>query len=219
MGRKKELSVKLGNKKRITLDKSEAETIFRIAAVYEIAQYVKRYVFSVFKDAYTSKRRVVSNMQARNVAEMVLMLLISEEYTDIDYAIDDVYRALGCPSTYNKETLPEPTYTVMSGDELVFLDYEDMRAVEDAILTAKLREVLRRTNPEIIQGNKAYNICRQAISLLREGMFTDIEYALEEVVERADTYDPDSHPLLARFDSVMIIHDDNYARRVGLTVA
>ena len=219
MRKKEELSVKLGNKKRITLKKSDAETIFKIAAVYEIAQYVKRYVSQMFKDAYTSKKRIVSNMQAKNVAEMALMLIISGEYTDIDYAIDDVYRALGCPSTYNKETMPEPTYTVMVGDELVFLSYEDMKAVEDTILTVKLREVLKRTSPEITQGNKAYNICRQAITLLREGLFTDIEYALEEVVERIDTYDPKTHPLLAQFDSVMIIHDDNYARRVGLTVA
>ena len=214
----KKLSVKISNKKRLSLTKSEAETIFRLALVYEVALYVKKYVHDAYKDLYTSRKRIVNNMQAKKIAEMAIMLLNSGTYTDLEYAVDDVYRALGCPCSDHNENMQEPTYMIAEGNTIKLLTYEDISFVENFILTIKFREVLKRTNPNITQGNKAYHICRQAISLMREGMFTDIEYALEEVVDRLETFDYSKHPLLRSFDDEMTASDDNYRKKVGLAM-
>ena len=215
----RKLSVKLQNKERLSLKRSDAEAIFMAAIIYELALYAKRFVSEQYKDLYTANKRIISNIQAKQIAEMALGLLLSDEYTDIEYAVDDSYKELGCPCTTYREIMTEPTYVVADGNEMLFISYEDMQAVENLVLTIKFREVLKRTNPEIIQGNKAYHICRQAISLIREGCFSDIEFALEEVVDRVDTFNYKNHPLLKAFDAEMQLADDNYEKKIGLATA
>ena len=217
MESKKMLLVKFEDTdQKVAIKRSDAEAIFRLMAVYEFAEYAKKHVSEKYRSITGLGKRVVSNVQAKKIAEMALMMLLSGAYTDIEYAVEDAYVSLNCPSCGKEEVLTKPTYVIDSGTELNLLKYKDMQRVEDLILIIKLRDVLKRTNPEIKNGPMANRICREALNLIREGDFTDIEYALEEVIDRADTFDYSKCPHLRFYDEVMIISNDNYKRKTGL---
>ena len=217
MESKKMLLVKFdGNDQKVAIERKDAEAIFKLMAVYEIADYAKRYVSNNYKSTIGLGRRIISNIQAKNIAEMVLMLLLNETYTDIEYAVGDVYEACNCPCCSNAENLVRPTYIIDSGTEENILGFKDMQKVEDLILTAKLREVLKRTNPEIKNGPRANRICKDALDLIRNGDFTDFEYALEELIDRDETFNYSICPHLKSYDKYMVISDDNYQKKTGL---
>lgn len=218
MESKKMLLVKFnGNAQKVAIERSDAEAIFKLMAVYEIAGFVKKYVSEEYGNISGMGKRVVSNAQAKNVAEMALMLLLDGDYTDIEYAVKDIYTSRNCPCCANEEALAKPTYTVSFGTEKNVLSFEDMQAVEDLIIIAKLRDVLKRIKPEIKNAPRAICICKDALVLIRRGDFTDIEYALEEVIDREDTFDYYKCPHLKSYDKTMIISDDSYIRKTGLT--
>ncbi len=200
----------------LRINKEEAEKCFRTQVEYELAQYARKYVRSNYKSIHTSLCRYISAKQAKQIAKDALILLVTGQYSDIEYAIEDTYKELGCPSSYYEDEIIEDTVVLGEGEVFYMLTNDAVKAAADIISVVKLKNLLNEIAPDITNGNKKQAMCKQALNLIREEQFTDLEYALEEVIDRQSTFKYEKHPLLEVFDKTLVMADDNYMEKVGL---
>ncbi len=189
-----------------TLTNNEIEDIYFLVTRYYLAVAAREYVHTRFKGC-----RALSKKECYKMAEKVYGLLISGDYTDIEYAMEEAY--LDAPDTYQEDD--EINYPVYYTKELIRPKRKEMENVTISLLSSKMAPMVKR-----LLGNRnpmnVYSISKDAVKLLLSGEFTDLEDAvLEADFLKQGGFDYKKHPLLKEFDDILCIADDRYIDRIG----
>ena len=195
------------------LSEDEIKDIYFLMVVYDISTLVRKWVKATYKGV-----RVISKRSCNKIAMTVYKLIESGAYTDIEYAIEDVYEDQ-TPLDAADDEIVFPSYFIRREGEMIEITEKDMRNISDTMLCVKLADKLKEASNHDSSVNRYMRrnyIIKNALSLLRNGEFTDIDAALEEAYfVFIEGFNYDKHPVLQWYDDFMSVANDNYAAKIG----
>lgn len=195
------------------LSEDEIKDIYFLMVVYDISTLVRKWVKATYKGV-----RVISKRSCNKIAMTVHKLIESGAYTDIEYAIEDVYENQ-TPLDAADDEIAFPSYFIRREGEMIEVTEKDMRNISDTMLCVKLADKLKEASNHDSSVNRYMRrnyIIKNALSLLRNGEFTDIDAALEEAYfVFIEGFNYDKHPFLQWYDDFMSVANDNYAAKIG----
>ena len=204
---------------RFFLEKDELDYLFSITLSFRMSCRVEGWVQKNIHGLYSSNAVYVTDNDALIIATSAIKKISTEEYSDIEYAIEDSYKEINPQPGHIVVNMKCPIVWIKRNGKRIALSDNEKARITDNILIVKFRARLSSMEINgVSTGNRLTKAAQKALYKLKWLNYTDIEYALNDAFDEVenDYFNYKLHKNLEMYDREECFANDRYALSVGI---